>query len=314
MLVMGLVAGVVSLVGSQWLCWRHARAMTTFRDGGTRTLPPEELDAPGRLRTLLLGVEVPRPAPVRSPDVLGLHHEPLPWTGPGGQAQVAWRIPADASGPGTVILWHGYAAARDQLLETAALLHEAGWDCVLGDFPGSGDGPGHTTTLGLREAESVARLARRVREDTGEDPVLYGFSMGGAAILQALSGEDTPARGAVVEGTFARLRTTVQRRFRLMGLPGSPGAELLLFWGGWQAGFDAFALEPAARAAEVRVPVLVLQGAADPRATPEDGAAIAAALGPRGSLVEVPGLAHEQAAAAAPEAWSRAVLPYLSEL
>lgn len=317
-LAIAFTTGVAALVGSQVLCWHHARAMTTFVAAGARTPPPEELDAAGRLRTLLLGVRIPRPEASRAPEDLGLPRQDLPWTGPEDTPQVAWHIPAGGGeAAGTVILWHGYAAARDQLLETAARLHAAGQACVLADLPGSGDGPGNTTTLGLREAESVARLARAVREATGEDPVLYGFSMGGSAVLHALARADElalPVRGAVVEATFARLLTTVQRRFHLMGLPGSPGAELLLFWGGWQAGFDADAIAPVAWAEEVTVPVLVLQGGADPRATPEDGAAIAAALGAHGELALLEGLAHAQAAAEDPSGWDRAVLPWLGRL
>ncbi len=306
----------LGLVLSQLLVFQHARAMTTWASDGARTPPPEELDSWGKARVLLTGVRVPRPMPSRSPADLELPHELRPWTGPDEVPQEAWQIPpAPGSSPkGTVILWHGYAAACDQLLETASRLHQDGWTTVLANLGGSGDGGWDRTSLGLREAESVALLARELHEETGEEPALYGFSMGGAAILEALARHRTPARGAVVEATFARLRTTVQRRFRLMGLPGSPGAELLLFWGGVQAGFDPFDHNPEERAAEVGVPVMVVQGADDARVSPQDAHAIHDALPAGSALLLLDGVGHEQAAQVAPKRWDDAVLPWLDGL
>ena len=61
----------------------------------------------------------------------------------------------------------------------------------------------------------------------------------------------------------------VRTRFDAMGLPSFPGEQLLLFWGGRRLGFDGFEHNPAEYASRVQSPTLLLAGAADRRATPE---------------------------------------------
>jgi pimeloyl-ACP methyl ester carboxylesterase len=52
-----------------------------------------------------------------------------------------------------------------------------------------------------------------------------------------------------------------------MGMPAFPLANLLVFWGGQQQGYNAFKLNPADYAKKVHCPVLMFQGGVDPRVT-----------------------------------------------
>ena len=58
---------------------------------------------------------------------------------------------------------------------------------------------------------------------------------------------------------------TVRNRFRAMQVPAFPSAELLVFWGGRQWGFDGFTHNPSDYASSVRCPVLLMHGARDTR-------------------------------------------------
>ncbi|HJN77684.1 MAG TPA: alpha/beta fold hydrolase [Myxococcota bacterium] len=202
-----------------------------------------------------------------------------------------------------VLLFHGYSASRDQVEPVAAVFRQLGWATITVDFRGHGHSPGNTTTLGWREAEDV----RAVFEAQDARPIgLYGFSMGAAAMHRAaqdLEGVDF----LVSEACFGRMEDTVRVRFDAMGLPSSPGTELLLFWGGVLADIDAGAHNPVEYAANVQAPLLVVQGDEDLRVTLET----ARALG--GELVVLEGVGHELGAVAAPERFRAGLDGFLQE-
>ncbi len=101
-------------------------------------------------------MRIPRPTPARDPGALGLPFREV--VIPGEMPLSAWVVEAPAP-KGLALVLHGYSASRDQLLETARLLHERGWSSVLPDFYGSGGSGGSGTTLGWREARDVVQAA-----------------------------------------------------------------------------------------------------------------------------------------------------------
>jgi pimeloyl-ACP methyl ester carboxylesterase len=102
-------------------------------------------------------------------------------------------------------------------------------------------------------------------------------------------------------------------RFQAMGLPSTPGSELLLFWGSVQEGSNAFALAPAEDAAAVRCPALVLHGGADPRVPAGQAQAVYAGLGGPKTWSDIPGAGHDvNGTASGP--WQAAVRPFLTSI
>ncbi|MFH1469659.1 MAG: alpha/beta fold hydrolase [Pseudomonadota bacterium] len=295
-----LLAGLIT---GNLVAWRHAVAMTTWAAEGARTLPPEKLSAAGKLRALLLGVTIPRPREERTPADLGLPFEEHRIDGPAGPL-VAWRVPG---GPRTVVLVHGYAAHRGALLDTALRLHHLGYAAVLPNLRGSGDSGGDGTTLGWGEADDVAAVVAALG---GEKPVLYGFSMGGAAALGAVARAGVQPAAVVAEATFDRLITTTGHRFESMGLPARGPADLLLFWGGLHLGIDPGRVAPVLDAPSVPCPTLLVAGAEDARVRPDEARAIAAAL-PQGSLELVEGLPHRPLSEADPARGEASVASWL---
>ena len=91
--------------------------------------------------------------------------------------------------------------------------------------------------------------------------------MGGAAILRAVAQLRVNPDAVIIESTFDSLLSTAKNRFTTMGLPTFPFAQLLVFWGAIQEGYNGFALNPADYATHVRCPVLMFQGGNDPRVT-----------------------------------------------
>lgn len=260
----------------------------------------------------LLGVEIPRPVNKRNPRDVGLRFETRTFPGAQGERVEAWIIPSDASPHGTVIAFHGHAGSKESLLSVAARFHEWGWETWLVDFYGSGGSSGNETSIGWHEAEDVkAAFDQVARGSTGKPVVLFGASMGAAAILRSVAVHELKPEGLILECPFDRLRTTVASRFRREGFPTFPMLDLILCWGGIQSGFNPYRHNPVEFAATVRCPALLMQGDKDVTISLEESRSIARALGARCAFRVFEGRGHEALQAGNPALWDREVLGFL---
>lgn len=305
---LGLVLGFALL---NVVAYRHAYHMLHFQPAGSRTAAPPELSPAGKLWALVAGVSIPRPANYRTPDSFQLPFEIRRFPSLDGTPLEAWFIPrADAKG--VALLFHGYANVKASFLPEAAAFRRLGYASLLVDFRGSGGSGGDETTVGVREADDVAAAFGYAREHwPGRPIVVFGQSMGSAAVLRAMALHGVRPAAAVLETPFDRLVSTVGHRFQAMGLPAFPAAQLLVFWGGVQCGFSGFAHNPVDYAHSADCPVMLLQGDRDPFITTEEARSIFDALpGPKQCEV-FSGLGHESCCCARPKEWSRLVGAFL---
>jgi len=260
---------------------------------------------------LVTGVTLPRPEKSATPAAAGLAYTTHSIPVPDGTLEV-WHIAAD-SPRASVILFHGRGGCKCAVLNEAAAFHQLGYDTLLVDFRGGGGSSGSDCTLGVREGEDVAAALTFAREHwPNRRFVLYGQSMGSAAILRAMAHHGAAPDGIILECPFDRLLTTVGHRFEVMGLPAFPLARLLVFWGGVQQGFNAFAHNPVEDAAAVTCPGLVLNGAHDAWVHATEAEAVCAGLrGPRRfELFAEAG--HQPCLNADPGRWNRLVGEFLT--
>lgn len=303
--------GFIGFLGLNVAAFLHARAMTHFSASGVKTNSPDKLSLVEKLTVLAFGVQVPKPVNQITPTAFGLAYETHRFAASDGTGLEAWFVPQPKS-PGTVVLFHGFTSSKASLLRPAAAFHQLGYACVLVDFRGCGGSAGFETTVGMSEGDDVAKaMAFAQRLTPGQPIILFGVSMGAAAILRAVAHEGAAPAAVILECPFDRLLTTVGHRFQSMGLPTFPGAPLLVFWGGVQCGFNGFAHNPAEYARAVRCPALLLQGRADAWVKAEEAQAIFDQLGGKKELVFVDGAGHESLLALRPEQWKEAVGRFL---
>ena len=309
--VAGLVSAVVSV---NILTFMQARAMTRFVEEGERTARPEQLSLFERVSVILSGVNIPRPRYVSTPAKYNLEFQVQRFASANGSTLEAWYVPGKVDRP-IVLLFHGYAVSKSSLLTTARVFHELDYGALLVDFYGSGGSSGSGTTIGVKEADDVAATVDYARRAWPKrEVVLYGISMGGAAVLRAIAVNGVQPDAVIIEATFDTLLNTGKNRFRTMGLSGSPFAELLLFWGGVQNGFNFFSHNPVDYARSVNVPALILHGEKDERVTLDEARAIAAAMGERARFVAFSGVPHMPIVNARPEQWRREVGEFLKRV
>ena len=294
------------------LAYRHAHAMMHFSTGGERTKRPEQMTFLDKARLLVTGVNLPRPVTDLTPAALDPACREIRITPPGGPGLSTWYVDRGESSP-LVLMFHGYGAEKTCMLHEARQFLAMGASVLLADFRGAGASEGNMTTIGALEALDVASVTEHAR--TGlrhRRVVLFGQSMGAAAILKAVRDHGVRPDAVILESVFDRMTRTVGNRFRTMGLPAFPSAHLLVFWAGRQCGFDGFAHNPEDYVAGLTCPVLFLHGRHDPRATVADARRVFAAAPEPKHFVEFPECAHGGFAAKDLPGWTAAVRPLVT--
>lgn len=204
---------------------------------------------------------------------LGLAFERLTLSGPvGGVA--AWYVPpaeADARSRTGVLMLHG--RRRGQLSETlrfVPLFHALGMHVLAQSYrnhDASAASPDGLYHYGASEWQDAIVGARELAARGVDRVVLFGISMGGAVVLEALKrwpGDAPEVIGVVLDSPLVDPYATVELGAERSGLP-APAAltRLALGVAGWRTGADFGALVQARSADRVQVPVMVVAGTAD---------------------------------------------------
>ena len=228
----------------------------------------------------------------------------------------SWLItsPADES-RGIVILFHGKDSNKSSLLTSAKIFHTLNYDTLLVDFRGAGNSSGDVTTIGVKEAEDVAIAVDYVKKLQSDNPIiLYGLSMGSAAILRAVARHNIQPDGIILELPFVSLLDSVKTRLKSYSLPPSPMAELMVFWGGIQHGFNGFAHKPIEDAEVVQCPVLILAGESDRSIALDKVQRLFENFDSDKSLVIFPQAGHELLARKNPQLWQQSVKNFIQNI
>ncbi len=183
------------------------------------------------------------------------------------------------------------------------------------DFRGSGGSSGNVNTVGVYESEDVALVFNRIRELNPNKPIiLYGISMGTAAILRAIAEEDINTNAIILELPFTRLLSAVRTRLKNSQFPPFPMAELIVFWGGVRYGFNGFAHNPIDYAKEVNCPTLILQGSKDPTVSIEETEDLYFKINSLKKMVIFPEAGHQLLVTVDKEIWQQSVRDFLGNL
>ncbi|MBL8995132.1 MAG: alpha/beta fold hydrolase [Spirochaetia bacterium] len=288
--------------------WNQARASLRFSGTAPKSGKLENLTLGNKLMILFSGPNNPKPEGSKTPGDFGLKYETQTISETNGIRLASWYCPAEKTDV-LVLMFHGYAMEKSSLLREAQTFHSLGLPVAMIDFRGSGDSSESYTTIGYFEAEDVREAFRFYRKKFPfAKIVLFGQSMGAASILRAVSALEVKPDLIVLEAVFDAMLGTIKNRFRILGLPSFPFAQLLVFWGGKQFGFNAFENNPVDYAQKVSCPALLFHGDHDNRALLADSKRVLAAIpGERKKLVIFAGVAHESYVVHDRDLWVSAV-------
>ena len=199
-----------------------------------------------------------------------------------------WRCRASAPRRATVIYLHGVADNRSSSTGVIDRFGKRGFDVIAYDSRAHGESPGDLCTYGFFEKRDLQRIIDRIESGP---IILLGTSLGAAVAIQEAA-IDSRVTAVVGAETFSDLRTVaserapsffthdiIERAFRI--------AEQ-------QGHFDINAVSPAAAAAQIKVPVLLVHGADDTDTPANHSRRVFEALAGPKRLILVPGARHNQ--------------------
>lgn len=223
-----------------------------------------------------------------------------------------WYMKTPAA-KGTVILFHGHGSKKSSVLEEAAGFRKMGYNTLLLDFRAHGSSGGNTSSIGYYETEDVKLAYDFIKEKGEKNIILWGISMGAAAVSKAMNDYPLQPSKVILEMPFASILQAAEGRIKMMGLPGEPLASFITFWGGTEHGFWAFKMKPAEFVKQIKCPVLLQWGRNDPRVKQEETDLIYANISAPKKLVVYENSGHESLCEKEHAKWMKEVGDFLSE-
>lgn len=287
----------------------HAWKFTHFYDdGGRRNKPPEQMSTGEKLRTILFGVSIAKSVTTAHPAV---PFETVILRTQKGLQLEGWWIPVKAP-KGTVILFHGYNGNKGSLFPEADHFRALGYNTFLLDFRAHGNSEGYTCSVGYKEAEDVKLAWDYVQQKRKQPVVLWGVSMGAAAILKAVPEYGLTPQKVILQCPFASLTDAVKSRMRSVHLPAFPFSQVLTFWGGVEQGFWGPGFKPENYARQIHMPVLYFYGQKDIRVMPAETQAVFSNLGTQQKKLHIfPNAGHQSFCGKDSAAWRKEVTAFL---
>ena len=189
----------------------------------------------------------------------------------------AWLIPSHGGPSNTwAIHIHGLGSSRAGTLRGVQVADTTGLTSLVVSSRNDGEGPAVGTgrsELGSAELQDVRAAVRFARDNGAQQVVLFGWSMGGAIALQLAT--DPALRGViaglVLESPILDWVSTIKANCERAGLPAWVGllaapwlsSRTLSRVTGLRAPVDLRRFDWIARADELTVPTLILQGRGD---------------------------------------------------
>lgn len=169
---------------------------------------------------------------------------------------------------GTLVLVHGRKGRKEDYLPIAERLCGSGFRCMIPDMPAHGDHPATIATYGVHEAGLPARVLNEAAKYFHFDPQpagLLGMSMGGSVSVHAADLPDAPWKALAVISSFDSFPKVIEgQASRYIGTTLGPvwaaGTDLVYHW---KSGIHLADIQPAKRAASIRIPTLIAHGTTD---------------------------------------------------
>lgn len=165
-----------------------------------------------------------------------------------------------------VIIVHGYYGKGEQMLSTAIQFYNKGYNTLLPDCRGHGKSEGKYISMGWHDRlDILAWINTLIKKDKDCEIILYGLSMGGAAVLMA-SGEDLPKNVKCIIEDSAYSSVYEEFSYHLTNkykLPKFPILHLFEFICKIKAGFTLREASSIKQVRKCKIPILFIHGELD---------------------------------------------------
>jgi pimeloyl-ACP methyl ester carboxylesterase len=231
-----------------------------------------------------------------------------------GEQLGAWFVEGRSDGPSVLVL-HGHRGRRWNSLRRAKLLAEHGCSVLMISLRAHGDSTGEFDDAGFSARHDVcAAVAFLERRRPGQPILVNGNSMGAAAAIFAAGELGDRVAGYILESPYQNLKVAVWNRIDRWlprGLSHAAYGGMLFVSPLFLPRLDEISPASAIGAIPDDVPVLILAGAVDRLARPEEARVLHEIIAAHSRLLCIPGAGHGDLLGSAPGQYSRAVLEFL---
>lgn len=257
---------------------------------------------------------------------LGLRHEDVEITSDAGPLPT-WFVPPPKDVKRRdvwAILVHGRGATREECLRAVPLLNRLGVPILVPSYRNDPEGPstdGGRLSLGDTEWQDVEAAVLHALEHGASQVVLFGYSMGGAIVLQHVSRSWTAdrVRALVLDSPVIDWKDVLEHHAQMNRLPLPIGRLGLMMMAdkawrrvvGTDAPVDLRRLDWVTRAAELRLPVLLVHSDDDEFVPSGPSRRLAEARPDLVTFVSFPHARHCREWNTDPDRWEREVARFL---
>lgn len=234
-----------------------------------------------------------------------------------GEEIGAWFVDGRADVPSVLVL-HGHKGQRRNSLIRAKALASQGYAVLMITLRAHGDSTGHFDDIGFGARHDVIAAVEFLEARRPGRPVIVnGNSMGAAAAVFAARDLAHRVNAYILESLYQDLRTAVWNRVEVALPPVLSHVAytgLKLFAPVFLPHLDEISPLKAIAAIPDDVPVLILAGAADRSARPEEARALHTQVASHGRLVFVPGAGHGDLLHSARDFYTRTILEFCRDV
>ena len=192
------------------------------------------------------------------PQDFGLKAEPVKLKTSDGVQLDAWFIPNKDSKK-AVIVCHGYPMDKSDVLGLTVFLAKK-FNLLYFDFRATGRSGGFFSTGGAREVRDIDAAADYLKSRGFASAGAFGFSMGASSVLLS---ENPAIKARVLDAPYADLGSVLDHIFAPWGAWRKPLIWLMKAWSRLFMGVSVDTVNPAANAARLGTPLLLVHGDAD---------------------------------------------------
>ncbi len=234
-----------------------------------------------------------------------------------GEEIGAWFVEGRDDAPSVLVL-HGHKGKRGNSLGRAEILAAQGYAVLMVTLRAHGDSTGDYDDIGFGARHDViAAVAFLEARRPGRPVIVDGNSMGAAAAAFAARELAHRVRGYILESPYQDLKVAVWNRTELALPPVISQAAyvgLRLVAPIFLPHLDEISPLLAIAGIPDDVPVLIMAGAADRRARPEEARALHGRVATHGRLIFIPDADHGDLFHSAPGLYTRTILEFCREI
>lgn len=235
-----------------------------------------------------------------------------------GTPIAGWFIPVPGRGPKpTVVLSHGWARSRAELLPHAAFLHDAGYAVLAFDYRHRGESGGDAVTMGVLEQHDLLGALDEAcaRPEVDRDRIAVLGMSTGSVIAILVAARDERVRALVLEAPYTSDEVLMTRSLRhYYHLPSFPIGPLAKWVIERRIGQDVQLPRADERMPLISPrPVFVIAGERDAVVGAEESRRVFEAAHEPKRYWLIPGANHARGWQAAPQEYEQQVLEFMHE-